>query len=295
MVGSFKKGKVFRAKEIQETLGGKGLNVARVIKQLDEAVMTTGFLGGRNGEFVDKGLNSLGIKNFFVKIKGETRNCIAILSEDGSQTEVLEPGPTISNDEIKRFYEKFEKLIKETSIISASGSIPDNVPIDIYNKLITRAKKENIKFILDTSGQALIEGIKASPYLIKPNKEELESIMGINIETEKDLIECGKKLNREGIEIVVVSLGKEGSIAIHKNTFYRVKIPNIKAVNPVGSGDSMIAGFAVALKKNFSFKEMIAFASACGTANAMEKETGKVSLENLKKIKNKIKIDEISL
>lgn len=295
VIDSFRKGGVFRVKEVQRTPGGKGLNVARVINRIGEPVVTTGFLGVENGEFIKECLNRLAIPSSFIRIEGQTRNCVAILSCDGSQTEVLEPGPEISNIEIERFYERYKELIKRSSIISASGSLPKNVPIDMYKNLITLAKKKGIKFILDASGQALIEGIKALPYLIKPNKEELEAIVGVKINREEDFIMWGKELCNNGIEIVVVSLGAEGSVVFHKKSMYRVKVPKIEIVNPVGSGDAMVAGFAVAIKRGFNINEMISFASACGTANAMEKETGNVKLDNIKRIKQEILIEEYSL
>lgn len=295
VVDNFKIGGVFRVKEMQQTPGGKGLNVTRVINQIGEPVAATGFLGGKNGEFIKESLNRLGIPNSFITIKGEIRSCIAILSSYGSQTEVLESGPEISEIEIERFYERYKELIKRSSIIIASGSLPKSVPIDMYKDLITLSKKRGIKFILDTSGKALIEGIKAQPYLIKPNKEELEAIVGSKINSEEDLILWGKELCNNGIEIVVISLGGEGSLVFHKKSIYRVKVPKVELVNPVGSGDAMVAGFAVAIKRGFDIKEMISFASACGTANAMEEETGYVNLKNVKGIKEKILIEEYSI
>lgn len=294
-VDSFEKGGVFRARETQQTAGGKGLNVARVVKLLGEPVTASGFLGGRNGEFIEEELDRLGIQNCFVKIKGETRSCIAILSDDQSQTEILEQGPEITREEMKGFYRQYDEILRKTDIICASGSLPGNVPVDVYKELITKARKSKVKFILDTSGEALREGIKASPFLIKPNKEELQAIADTEITSEEDMIRCAKKISETGIEVVVVSLGEEGAIVVNSNTLFKVRNPKVKVANPVGSGDSMIAGFAVALERGFGLREMIAFASACGIANAVERETGMIKLNNVKDIENKVVIEEINL
>ena len=284
VVENFESGKVFRARDVQYTPGGKGLNVSRVIKDLGKDVIATGFLGGKSGEFISEKLDELDIENRFVQVSNETRSCLAIISNNGSQTEVLEPGPEIFQSELDDFYNEYREIIDECDIICASGSLPRNVPIDMYSKLIKIAKDKGKKFILDTSGEALVEGMKASPYMIKPNKEELEKILGTTISTERELVDGLKSLGRYNIDIIVASLGSEGSIVYYDDKIYRVSAPKIKAVNPVGSGDSMIAGFAVALEMGYDLETMVKFASACGTANAMEVETGKVNIENVHKI-----------
>ncbi|MTI66847.1 MAG: 1-phosphofructokinase [Firmicutes bacterium] len=294
MLDDFEKNGVFRAKKVHKTPGGKGLNVARVIKQLDKSVKTTGFLGGKSGDFIKESLDTLNIENSFIKIKNDTRSCIAILSKDGGQTEVLEPGPEVFKKEIDNFLLEYENLLLESDVICASGSLPKNIPSDMYKKLIEKAKSKDVKFILDTSGEALKKGISASPYLIKPNKEELEGIFKVKINSQKELIDYGKKLSKSGIEIVVISLGKKGAIVINKDKTYKVNLPKVNVVNPVGSGDSMVAGFAIGIKRGLNTKKLIEFASICGTANAMEDETGKVNLDNIKRLENKIEVKEIN-
>lgn len=293
MVKDFNKNGVFRAQQVEATAGGKGLNVARVIKQLGESVVTLGFLGGMNGEFIENELKKMGIINLFTKIKGETRNCIAILANDHSQTEILEPGPEITEKEINNFLKEYDNILKKSKIICASGSLPQNVPVDFYNELINRAKKANVKFILDTSGEALKYGIKASPFLVKPNRQEVQDITGIKINTERDLLKSAKILSKYAIKILVISLGSEGSVVIHDDELYKVRIPKINAINPVGSGDSMIAGFAVALARGLNFEETINFATACGTANAMEQGTGMINMKNVEFIMGNIVISKL--
>src|SRR5699024_11170632 len=250
-------------------------------------------LGGLSGQFIIEKLNKLKIENDFVKIKTNTRSCIAILSDDGSQTEILEPGPKISQKELDDFYKTYEKLVDKSKIICGSGSIPQNAPVDIYKKLIEIAGKKDKEFILDTSGQPLKEGIKASPYMVKPNKEELESIIGHSINTEKELLEAIKGIQEYGVKLIIVSLGAEGSVVCYEDEIYKVQAPKIKAINPVGSGDSMVGGIAVGLSRGYDFKKMIKLATSCGTANAMEKETGKVNINNVEEVMEEVKIVRI--
>ncbi|HLR33829.1 MAG TPA: 1-phosphofructokinase [Tissierellales bacterium] len=292
-VKDFHKDKVFRTNEVQYTPGGKGLNVSRVINKFKEPVIATGVLGGLSGQFIIEKLDELEIENDFVKIKANTRSCIAILSDDESQTEILEPGPKISQNELGDFYKTYEKLVDKSEIICGSGSIPQNAPVDIYKRLIEIAREKNKKFILDTSGETLREGIKASPYMIKPNEEELESIIGHSINTERELLEAIKGIQEYGVKLIIVSLGAEGSVVCYEDKTYKVEAPKIKAINPVGSGDSMVAGIAVGLSRGYDFEKMIKLATSCGTANAMEKETGKVNINNVEKLMEEVKMVRI--
>lgn len=293
-VHDFEKDKIFRCSDYRFTPGGKGLNVTRVIKNLREDVTAAGFLGGRNGSFIIDKLDELKIKHRFTKIDGETRNCIAILSMDKSQTEILEAGPEICEKDLEDFLKEYSKLIMDSNVICASGSLPKNLDADTYFKLITIANKYNKKFILDTSGQALKEGIKAKPYMIKPNKEELENIISCTINNEEELIKEAIKIHEEGIENVLISLGSQGSLLVCSHGVFRAIIPEINAVNPVGSGDSMVAGFAVATERGYSIEDILKYASACGTANAMEIETGKVDINNVNNLMKEIKIEKIA-
>lgn len=295
VVNGFEKGKVFRAEEVQYTPGGKGINVTKVIKSLGEPVMATGFLGGRSGEYIKDELDSMDIQHNFIGINGETRSCIAILSEDKSQTEVLEGGPNISEEEIENFFEMYSDVIRDCEIICASGSLPEGLGMDTYRKLIDIAKEHEKKFILDTSGEALKLGAKGAPFLVKPNKEELEKLVGHNISNEDEIAEGAKHLLDKGINIVVVSLGSEGAMAFSGDYAYKVKVPKVNAVNPVGSGDSMVAGFSVSILRKYDFETMLRLAAACGTANAMERETGKVNIDNVRRIMKGIKIEKMKI
>lgn len=291
-VNDFEKGKIFRTDNYQYTAGGKGLNVAKVIKSFNEDVMVTGFLGGNGGLFISNELKSMDIENKFIEIENETRSCLAIISNNGSQTEILERGPSISENEMLEFYKLYEELLDRVDIVCASGSLPHGLPSDIYKDIINTAKKKGKKFILDTSGQALKLGIEAAPYLIKPNREELEALTGNKITYEEELIQPAKYLLNKGVEVVIVSLGHCGAMAFYNGYAYRVSIPIVEAVNPVGSGDSMIAGFAVALQKDYDFETMLKVGAACGTANAMESETGKVDQEKMNNILKQITIEK---
>ncbi len=289
-LNNLEKGSIMRALDVHNTPGGKGIHVANVLNILNENHIVTGFLGGKTGEFIENKLKEYNINQDFVKIKGNTRECLAIITDDLVQTEILEPGPTVTNEEQKKFLNKYTSLIKDCNMVVASGSIPRNIPKDFYKNLIEIAKNENKKFLLDTSGELLKNGIEAKPFFIKPNKDEIESLTGRKITNSKDAIKEIKEFHKKGIEFVVISLGEEGSIAGFNGKFYKVTIPNVTAVNTVGSGDSYVAGIALGLQKSLPIEDVLKFASACGTANAVEEETGFVNKNIVEDLLNKITV-----
>lgn len=270
---------VNRCQNYTKTAGGKGLNVARVIRQLSEEVSCTGFLGGELGIFIENQLDQQQIQHDFYKIEGQTRNCIAILHEEGQQTEVLEQGPSITKEEQIGFLEQFERLLTEgVRVLTISGSLPAGVPSDFYVELIQRANAAGVKVILDSSGASLNDVLMSEnkPYAIKPNLEELQALT--QQELRSDDLDAKKALLESplfnGIPFILVSLGANGAFAKVEDAFYQVQIPKVTAVNPVGSGDSSVAGLALALHESKTPEEMLKTAMTLGLLNAMQEQTG---------------------
>ncbi|WP_315081075.1 1-phosphofructokinase family hexose kinase [uncultured Clostridium sp.] len=292
-ISDIQKGEVMRARHVENTPGGKGLHVANVATILKEECAVTGFIGGKSGEFIEEKLKDYGIKNDFVKISGETRECLAFITDDFVQTEILEPGPEVTEEEQKCFLNKYNKLLEEANIVVASGSIPRNVPKNFYRKLIEDANQKGKKFLLDASEEALKEGIEGKPYFIKPNKDEVEALTGRKILSAQDAINEIKLLSEKGIKFITISLGSEGSIVGFEDKIYKINIPKVKVVNPVGSGDAYVGGIAVAIERGYDVINTLRLASACGTANAMEKETGFINKDVVEKLFNKIIVKEL--
>ena len=287
---------VNRTDQVTKTAGGKGLNVTRVIHDLGGDVLATGVLGGFHGGFIAEELNKAGIKQVFTPIKEESRDSIAILHE-GNQTEILESGPTVSSEEQIAFLKQFEELLEQTDIATISGSLAKGLPQEFYQTLIQAAQEKEVKVLLDTSGESLKKALKgqAKPYLIKPNLEELEALLEqkFSLEQLDDIQTALEQSLFAGIEWIVVSLGKAGAIAKHKGTFYRVTIPTIKVVNPVGSGDSTIAGFAYVLSEAMPPEDLLRICMATGMANAQERTTGHVNPVNVQEHVAKIAVKKI--
>lgn len=228
-----------------------------------------------------------------MSIKSETRNCIAILHE-GQQTEILESGPIVSTQEASDFLNHLGKLAVKADVICFSGSLPQGLPIDFYQQMIQVCRPKPV--MLDCSGEALMTVLKgeSKPYLIKPNIQELAELLEQPITTDvKQLKVALSDPLFAGIDWVVVSMGRKGAFAKHSNRFYHVMIPSIKAVNPVGSGDAMLAGLAVAIEKEKSVDVVLKQGNALGILNAQEETTGYIELGNYHTLIKQIQIKEV--
>ncbi|MFU2031551.1 tagatose-6-phosphate kinase [Bacillus wiedmannii] len=286
---------VNRVEAVHKTAGGKGLNVARVITQMEEVVLATGVLGGTIGEYISQELNKVNIPNDFLKIKKESRNCIAILHE-GMQTEILESGPTLSKEEGVEFLEKFEFLLTTASLVTISGSLPKGLPTNYYYQMLEICHENGIPVIMDSSGESLKQAMlhKEKPFAIKPNKAELSQLLGIDMEA--GIIELKQALNNElftGIEWIIVSMGSEGAFVKHSKDYYRVMVPKIEVVNPVGAGDATVAGLAVALYQHQTVETVLKTAMTTGMLNTMEAETGYINVNKFKQYFDLVKVEQI--
>lgn len=293
VIGDFCQGEVMRVTKCTNTPGGKGLNVAKVAKLCGEEVLATGFVGGHAGAYVEDMLAEQNVPNDFVHTKNETRSCINVLAADGTSTEFLEPGAEVSEAEVEEFMAKFAQIVSKSDVITISGSVPKGVSTDVYQKMIEEAKKQNTPVLLDTSGKLLEEGIKSKPTMIKPNSDEIQALLGVSISNREQLIESGKKLQRGGIEYVVISLGGDGAFVITKDHVYHGQPAKIKPVNTVGCGDSMLAAFAVGIKRGYTIEEMLKYAVSVSSANALTMATGYFEEEDRKKMYEQVVVSVI--
>lgn len=297
-LSSLQLNKVNRAIAVHKTAGGKGLNVTRVIGQMNQPVMATGILGGRFGEYISDKLAEEKIESQFTNTAGETRNSIALLHDGNLQTEILEKGPIITEEEQKIFLENFNYLLGKVNLVTISGSLPKGTKANFYAELIKAAAKKHVDVILDTSGQSLVDAIngKQLPLLIKPNAAELGILIHQEVtdhDTEK-VIKALKTKIFSRLTWVSTSLGSNGAIVKCRDVLYRAEIPKVKAINPVGSGDASLAGLAIGITLGKSPSDIIKTSMALGILNALEPETGKINANNFKKYFDLVKVYRIN-
>ncbi|MBI4304592.1 MAG: 1-phosphofructokinase [Chloroflexi bacterium] len=274
--------------------GGKGINVSRAIHEMGGATMAYGFSGGHNGRLVEILLDREGVPFSFTPIKDETRvNFIITDATTGQQTRIDAPGPRISKSELNRFFRKLRKIRPSPDIMVASGSVPLGVPATIYRDIISDCSSYQVKTILDTTNEWLAEGIKAKPYLIKPNVHEAQELLGRELPNEEAVIQAALDMVEMGVEIVVISRGKEGFIATNGKEMFKAVSPSVKVRSSVGAGDCTVAGFALKLATGEPLIEACRLAAAMGAACAMTPGTELCHRTDARRLLSKIQITEI--
>ena len=254
--------------------GGKGINVARVLKNFGIDVTVTGLIAGRQGELLLNALQSAEIPTDFLEIPGETRTNLKIFDESVNKTtEINEPGSYVSPENLTRFEKKFQNLIKGAEIIVLSGSLPPGVPQNFYADCVSAAKAAGAKVLLDADGGALKEGIRSVPYAIKPNLQELEILSGCKFTGKKEVAEAARGLTRTGIEIVIVSMGADGAVVVNREEAFGVDSWDIPVKSATGAGDSMVAALAFCILNHSSLYEISKIATAAGTITASKEGT----------------------
>ena len=268
-------GTVMRVETCIDNAGGKGLNAARAVATCGEQVLATGFVGGNNGRLLCELLDTDGIEHDFVHIESETRCCVNVLEPNGRSTEFLEPGRPVGSEEVARMREKVTEIAARADVVTFNGSVPAGAGMDIYRELVSVVRAAGKPAILDTSGTLLVNSLEARPTMIKPNTDEIQAILGRKPESIDEIIAAAREVHEKcGIEKVVVSLGGEGSVMACEEGVFRGRAPKIDVVNPVGSGDTMVGAFAVAIARGMSVEEQLAYAMSCASANCLSASTG---------------------
>jgi 6-phosphofructokinase 2 len=247
--------------------GGKGIDVSRAIHEMGGRTIAYGFIGGPVGRAVEILLDEEEVPFSFTPIHRETRtNFIITDSKSWRQTRIDAPGPRISKDEFERFQRKMLRIRPSPDLIVMGGSLPPGIPNDVYYSMIIEAKTFGVRTILDSEGQWLVEGIKAKPYLVKPNVREAEGLLGRELTDEDAIIKGALDIVDMGVEIAVISRGEEGIIAATSNEVLKAVPPQVKVKSAVGAGDCTIAGLAIKLANEESLTRACRLAVALGTA-----------------------------
>lgn len=292
-IENFTLGQVNRIIKTELKAGGKGINVSKVVKSLGEETLCTGFLGGQTGKWINSRLKTLNIASDFIWIDKDTRTNIKIIDTKTREiTDINDQGEEIDDIYIQKLSQRIEEAAALSSVMVFSGSLPQNIPNDIYRHFIEIAKKKGCKTITDTNGPALIEAVKAVPYMLKPNIHELEDTYGVKIRDEQELMEHCKKLLNQGIELVVVSMGADGVILASEKKILKADVIPVTVKNTVGAGDTMVAVFAYGIHKGMELEETLRLSVA---AAARTVGNGSIihSLEEIKELAPKVQIRTI--
>lgn len=292
----FNVGQVNRVNKERLDSAGKGINVAKVINSLGHEVAVTGFLGRENANVFEEYFQTHQIHNHFVKVDGATRVNVKIVDEtNGEVSEINFPGLKYFASDFQYLKSSIRQLAGESEIFILSGSLPEGAPLDIYRELIEILKSYGCKVFLDTSGEALAEGIKAKPYAIKPNVDELSQLMSRSMDQATDVSSAIDKLIAHGIAKVVVSLGEKGSLVADRTQRLLVRSPDVRVSSTVGAGDALVAGLVFGEAKGMSLEEQARWATAVAAASVAQPGTQAGALADVVKLLPNVIIEELKV
>ncbi len=259
-----------RLSSVETDAGGKGINCSRMLHRLGAETSVVAFLGGKPGDFIEHVLSKEGIPTDCVRTRRPTRTCIAVQDATGAPPTTLnERGGPIDHDELVDIFDRAKNAARQSSYMVLGGSVPVGVNPDVYNVLIQIAINGGAKAVLDADGDALAEGIKAKPFMIKPNRDEAERFLGTDFESKADVARGALRFAEMGIELVVISLGRQGAVAHYDGHIYSAVPPEVKPVNTIGSGDSLTAGVTYGLEQGMGIEDALRLGCAAGAATAL--------------------------
>ena len=262
-VDNFQTGTVNRSRAIRFDAGGKGVNVASFLSDYGLEVAVTGFLGEENADVFERHFARKKIEDRFIRVPGETRINIKIMDEANQiTTDLNAPGLTPGEYAVSRFYEQVESMAETCSCFVLSGNLQVGLPANFYADLIRILKSKKRSVVLDTSGEALAEALKAGPDIIKPNIHELGDLLNLPIKNLKDAYSSAISLVNDETQIVIVSMGSEGALFIEKDSAFVARPPAIAIKSTVGAGDAMVAGLVAGLSQKLSLEDCARLATA---------------------------------
>lgn len=287
-------GHVNRSTKSITDVGGKGINVSKVVRVLGGEGCALGFLGQDNSDVFIQYLENLNINNNFILVKGETRRNIKIVETNKNvYTDINQTGFEVSCEDINSILDKINSLAKSGDIVVLSGSLPKGVGKDIYYRIITELKSKDIKTVLDADGEVLRISLMAKPYLIKPNINELRNIYEFNEDDINEVIKVAKEIVSSGIEIIVISMGERGSLFVDKDNVLLAHPVKIDVKSTVGAGDSMVGGLVYGLDKNYKSQEIFKLSSACATAKVAKEGSKPPTKDEIYSMLNRVAIENL--
>jgi 1-phosphofructokinase family hexose kinase len=296
-VPNFQRGQRHRASQGLTLAGGKGINVARALKRLDVPVVATGLAGGRTGTRIVEELTSEAILNDFVRIVDESRTSTAVVDPtSGSYTEINEWGPHVEADELAMLLDKLAYLSRGADIVVFAGSLPRGVKDNFYAEAIRDLHRRNVRAVLDSEGEPLRHGAEAEPYLVSPNQQEAEALVGQEFRDDEDRMMALDRIVEMGARNVLIT-SESGCFGLfreeRRRLLYRAEAPRVEPVSAVGSGDVLLAAFLAARLAEKPLEEALRDAVAAGTASTLEVGAGRFDPREVGRLRSSVRVEQL--
>lgn len=286
---------VNRISQLRSDPGGKGINVSKVIQALGGNSVPVAVLAGHTGEEISGALKDMGLTGIFQFVPGNTRTNLKIVDNiRHTNTDINEPGTPVSMQVLNALQETLRERLAPGDTVILSGSLPPETPAQLYRDWCASFQSKGAKVFLDAEGEILRLGLEAKPYLIKPNRQELERHWGKTFSSLDMLVEAGKTLINDGVSNVVISLGAQGALFFMQQDIYYSQGVSVAVASTVGAGDSMVAALAYGLSRNMPREEILRLAIATSAANVMCSGTQPASLDSVLSLLPKVTVEKIN-
>lgn len=290
-IDGFNYGGLNRAEEVREDMGGKGINVAKVLKSFDIPCTAYTFVAGLSGKRFSDALAKNGIDIVSTEVKGEIRTNQKLVNlGDKVTTEINEKGFCVSSDDCQKAFEVIKDYLDSDTILVLAGSIPSGMDDSVYAELTRFANSVGTKVILDADTTKLKLGIESKPYAIKPNLYEFELLTGKKLTTTEEIVSQAKILIQKGIKLVAVSMGADGALFVSEDAAYKAEALHIECLSTVGAGDSMVAAMAYALHRGFDLEQTARLSVAAGSITSSKAGTQVCTAQEVMLKKDEVKI-----
>ncbi len=292
VINEFRYGGINRVVDNKEEPAGKGINVAVAYNSLGGKTYCTGINYTLGGELIENLLDDYKIEHDFVKVEGKLRTNLKIFDKSKSViTEINESGFPVKAEDIDKLKSRLVQLYDQSSIIVLSGSVPKGVPASIYGDLIRASKGSKARVVLDAEGQLLLEGLKAKPFMVKPNLYELEIALGERLDGNEEIVRGARKILDYGVSIVVVSMGESGSVLVTDKEALFTPALSVDVKNTVGAGDCMVAAMCLCLENGGSLKDMAIAGTAAAASSICHEGTQLCNRNNYESLLPKVRVE----
>lgn len=278
----------------QESAGGRGINASRVIHSFKGETLAIAPSGGESGKRFESLLGCCGHPFLPVPIQHEIRTNLTITDEQGLTVKLNERGAPMTKEELERIEQVVLEALEGAEWFMICGSVPPGVEPGFYSKLIQKANAMSVKTLLDTDGDSLYEGVMAKPWVVTPNQQEAERLLGTALLTRNHFFDAARRLLGMGSKAVVLSLGSRGAVASADGKMFEVIPPRIDVVCPIGAGDALAAAFTWAMANGSSFADAVRWGVAAGTASARLPGLNFASLEQARQDYAQVEVREVS-
>lgn len=295
-INCFLPGKKFFHLKPDLSVGGKGINVAKVCRLCGEEVALYGYIAGSNGHLIQSEMEKAGICSYLMPIEGNSRETINIIDlASGNETEIVEQGPFVNGEQVRLLLQKLQKDIGKGDILVCSGIRIDGAPEDFYGQINRMCKSAGAKCFLDTNDVTISELEEQQYDFYKPNALEAAALF-----KEKELDRENVALRVRGLlktetQQILVSLGAEGGMLVTKKRCLAANTPKVKVSSTIGCGDSAVAGFAVGTKRGWEEEQCLRYAMACGTVNSLYPQVGVIDIGLVHEMVGRIETQELNL